>query len=351
MISFIYGKSPGDFGGEEQKNKSLLEILSGVGINSTFQNDSSDFKLIRYIIAIIFFVFGRSARVGYFYPLNLSFALRKDILNAEVIFISLPQNVSLRLLKEARQKDKVILVDFADLISETYRKRSRYSTFPMNVFWSIEARRFEKFENQVSALSTKKYFASALDCFSPNSSQLPPPTKLKTFLMQKNKPQKIPYFVFGGALTVFQNKLALSFLQSCAKQYLVSIKIYGNVDKSFPTKYPNLEFLGQVNDIQALMADSSGFIAPVPVSGGIQNKVLEALAMKTPVYTDYSVLQRIGISEFYPARITYNDSRCHINLTEKIDNLSIDKASNFVGKHFGKKVFENFLLKEMGEHE
>lgn len=148
-------------------------------------------------------------------------------------------------------------------------------------------------------------------------------------------------------MAVFQNRLALSLLNSNAQLNSVSIKIYGSFDRSFEKKYPNLEFLGQVSNIQLLLADCSGFVSPVPVSGGIQNKVLEALAMGTPVYTDYSVLRRIGISDFYPALVTYHNGNCQIRFNEEIDALIKRKALEFVSKNYGTSAFKKIISSEI----
>jgi glycosyltransferase involved in cell wall biosynthesis len=49
------------------------------------------------------------------------------------------------------------------------------------------------------------------------------------------------------------------------------------------SKYPGVHVIGEVNDVRPYLDDSDVAIVPLQIARGIQNKVLEAMAMEKPV--------------------------------------------------------------------
>jgi polysaccharide biosynthesis protein PslH len=60
--------------------------------------------------------------------------------------------------------------------------------------------------------------------------------------------------------------------------------------------WPNFSILGTVEDVREYLAEAAVFAAPIRFSSGTQNKVLEAMAMETPVVTTSTVAEGLRVS-------------------------------------------------------
>jgi glycosyltransferase involved in cell wall biosynthesis len=60
------------------------------------------------------------------------------------------------------------------------------------------------------------------------------------------------------------------------------------------TRLPGVHTTGSIPDIRPYLASARAIVVPLRVARGIQNKVLEALAMGRPVYTTPEVCQTFG---------------------------------------------------------
>ncbi|MBD3377008.1 glycosyltransferase [candidate division KSB1 bacterium] len=60
-------------------------------------------------------------------------------------------------------------------------------------------------------------------------------------------------------------------------------------------EHPNITVTGYVPDIRSFLASASVFVAPIQAASGMQNKILEAMAMQIPVVTSPNVADGIAI--------------------------------------------------------
>ncbi|MEO7704018.1 MAG: glycosyltransferase family 4 protein [Thermoflexales bacterium] len=98
--------------------------------------------------------------------------------------------------------------------------------------------------------------------------------------------------IYPGALTYGANFDAMAYFLTeiwpriLAAEPGVTLRITGKTDgvriDRLPTA-PNVVFTGYVDDIQALVADMCACVVPLRIGGGTRLKILEAMALGTPV--------------------------------------------------------------------
>jgi hypothetical protein len=64
---------------------------------------------------------------------------------------------------------------------------------------------------------------------------------------------------------------------------------------------PGIDVVGQVADVRPHVAGAAVVIAPLRIARGLQNKVLEAMAMAKPVVASPAALAGFGHREHFPA--------------------------------------------------
>src|SRR5262249_51612383 len=99
--------------------------------------------------------------------------------------------------------------------------------------------------------------------------------------------------VFTGALTYAPNLDAARFLVEAVFPKVVQrvptarLRISGRLSDTTPRSLlatrPGVEFTGHVADIRPVIAQSSVAVVPIRIGGGTRLKILEAMALGTPV--------------------------------------------------------------------
>ena len=62
------------------------------------------------------------------------------------------------------------------------------------------------------------------------------------------------------------------------------------------SRYPGVTIVGEVADVRAYLLRADVSVAPLRIARGVQNKVLEAMAMGVPVVATPSAIQGIDVS-------------------------------------------------------
>ncbi len=240
------------------------------------------------------FLTGKPLQVGYFY----SNRARKQI--RQVISSVRPDHIYCQLVRVAEYvKDQPIpkTLDYQDVFSKGVERRIRTSPFYMKPVLKMEYRRLLKYE------------AYIFDCFDhktiishPDRDLIPRADSEKIVVIPNGVdrdyfcPQTVEKeydTVFIGNMGYPPNVQAAEFL---------ALKIMPLVQKRFPAARlvlaganPHARVLalasdtvrvtGWVEDIRSYYARAKIFIAPMMIGTGLQNKLLEAMAMKIPCIT------------------------------------------------------------------
>jgi sugar transferase (PEP-CTERM/EpsH1 system associated) len=207
------------------------------------------------------------------------------------------------------------VVDFCDVDSDKWRQYADKKSWPMSWLYRHEARQLLDYERRVARESDASLFVSApeADLFR----QLAPESD-----------SKIGFFNNGVDTDYFSPDLAHASPYAAGERALVftgAMDYWPNVDAVqwfaddvFPqlrARFPELRFYivgsrpapsvqalaqksgvvvtGTVPDVRPYIAHAQVAVAPLRIARGIQNKVLEAMAMATPVVVSPQALEGI----------------------------------------------------------
>lgn len=212
-----------------------------------------------------------------------------------------------------------MLVDFVDVDSAKWTQYAANHRWPMSWLYQREGERLLAYERAVAARSQRSFFVTenetalfqkmAPECahqveamsngvdsdyFAPNGGRTSP------FVDDPSIPAQIPV-VFTGAMDYWPNIDAVSwFVADILPKLLPSwpqLRFY-IVGRSPPAAVQALAsdvvtVTGTVPDVRPYLQHAAVVVAPLRVARGIQNKVLEAMAMGRPVVTSAACAQAI----------------------------------------------------------
>lgn len=240
------------------------------------------------------FISGKPLQVGYFY--NSKSQRKIDQLIEEIN----PGHIYCQLLRVAeyvRKKKIKKTLDYQDVFSKGIERRIKTAPFYMKPLLKLEYKRLCRYENSLFNDFDNKTIISY-----PDRALIPHPDRDKIVVITNGvdtdyfrpiETEKKYDLVFTGNMSYPPNVNAAGFL---AKE------IFPLVQKKFPNlrllitgaspcakvlglKQENIEVTGWVDDIRKYYAASRIFIAPMMIGTGLQNKLLEAMAMKIPCVT------------------------------------------------------------------
>jgi len=189
--------------------------------------------------------------------------------------------------------------DLVDVDSEKWKRYSRYLT--PAVFYRIEARRIQEKECGLARNALNTVFATQSERelflkFCPNAPSGVIENGVDCDHFDPKKQESIanvpPNVVFVGAMDYFPNAYAASWfartvLPAFRERYAgFEFRIVGRDPHRMVralANQPGVKVTGTVPDVRPYLAASELAVVPLPIAQGIQNKVLEALAMGKPV--------------------------------------------------------------------
>ncbi|MET0106810.1 MAG: TIGR03087 family PEP-CTERM/XrtA system glycosyltransferase [Sedimenticola sp.] len=199
------------------------------------------------------------------------------------------------------------VIDFVDIDSDKWNQYSESKSWPMNWVYQREAELLLNFEKKVANEFDHSFFVSAAeaDMFKAMS----PDTASKvgfysngvdTDYFNPTEVAENPYqesdkvLVFTGAMDYWPNIDAVVWFSESVLPRLIEIDqrikfyIVGGNPSETVTKLAdskNIEVTGRVDDIRPYIKFAHAAVAPMRIARGIQNKVLEAMAMECTVVT------------------------------------------------------------------
>ena len=217
------------------------------------------------------------------------------------------------------------IIDFVDVDSDKWGQLAKISTSPVSFLYGLEQKRLCRLEVEISGWAQWSLFVSAAeaDLFRKQGGQgaiefLPNGTNLELRRLPRDSvpaqsadrtgpdqagPAKI---IFVGTMDYYPNVDAVQYF---AKDIFPLIRkkfphaVFQIVGRS-PTKavrrlrdIDGVQVVGEVDDIRAYLVQADLSVAPMRVARGVQNKVLEAMAMGVPVVASPSATQGIEVFE------------------------------------------------------
>ncbi len=216
----------------------------------------------------------------------------------------------------AEYSDCKKIADMVDVDSEKWREYSLQKTFPMNWVYHREAKRLLKFESHVaesfdyslfvSSAEANKFIELAPDMMTCVGSYS---NGVDTDYFCPQREYTSPYqdgervLVFTGAMDYWPNIDAVNwfarevFPAILARNPFTRFYIVGSNPPAQVRKLaslPGIVVTGRVEDVRPYLAHAAAAIAPMRIARGIQNKVLEAMAMARPVIVSEAGIEGIG---------------------------------------------------------
>jgi len=265
----------------------------------TFSKSTVFFNLFRS------FFNGLPFQVGYFY---FSKAQKKI---DELIAKHKPDHIYCQLIRttEYVKKYKNIpkTLDYMDVFSKGMERRKKTSSFFLKPIISLEYKRLLKYENRVFDLFNNKTIISKQDqSFIPHDKRdeiIVIPNGVDTdYFVPKINSKKEYELIFNGNMNYPPNVESVEFL---VKEILplvwnkmpnVKLLISGATPnaKVMALKSDKVIVSGWVDDIRENFAKSKILVAPMQISIGLQNKLLEAMAMQIPCITSVLANNALG---------------------------------------------------------
>lgn len=229
------------------------------------------------------------------------------------------------------------VIDYVDVDSEKWAQYALYAKFPFRQLYRIEDRRLRRYETvlcnkfQGGFLVSEQEVNDFYHLVTPCNTIVP---LLNGVDLDMFQPSEIPYdprrIVFTGVMDYFANvETVLFFCREIfpyIKKEIPGVKFY--VVGSNPVRElinlakadPDVVVTGYVDKIQPYVQQSAVFVAPMRIARGVQNKILEAMAMGVPVVTN--TLGFSGVSANAGTEILVEDSP--IEFARQVINLIND---------------------------
>lgn len=204
--------------------------------------------------------------------------------------------------------DRPVLVDFVDADSDKWRLYAERSGPPLRWIYGLEASRLGRFERALAARADASLFVSDTEARLLGLT----PGDGRTFVVTNGvdldyfrpgpeaPPLAAPRAVFVGMMDYYPNVDAVAWF---AEEILPRVRRVVP-DASFDivgrrpharvralARLPGVRVTGGVPDVRAYLGDGAVAVAPFRIARGIQNKILEAMAMERPVVGSPSAFQ------------------------------------------------------------
>lgn len=288
-------------------------------LNDTKLDEKAMAELKKYCVAIsivkfskftIFFNLvraffnGKPLQVGYFY---FDKAQKKV---DELIAKHKPDHIYCQLIRTAEYIKKYPQIpktlDYMDVFSKGMERRKSTEPFYMKPFLAMEYRRLKRYENKVFAYFTTKTIITEQD-----KNFIPHPQKQNIVVVPNGvdtsyfKPivhKKEFDLLFNGNMNYPPNIESVEYLVEKVMPYVWHK--FPNTRLLISGASPSKEVLdlasdkvtvsGWVDDIRMNFAKSKILVAPMQISIGLQNKLLEAMAMQLPCITSSLANNALG---------------------------------------------------------
>lgn len=245
-------------------------------------------------------------QVGYFYNKRINGIIRSLIEKHK------PDHIFCQLIRVAEYVKGIPIpktLDYQDVFSKNVERRLATAPFYMKPFLKMEYRRLLRYENEVFGMFDNKVIISI-----PDRDLIPHPDREQivvarngvdtTFFMPIDREKKYD-LVFTGNMGYPPNINAAEFLAHKILPLVqlrkpgIRILIAGaspNIRVSV-LKSDHIEVSGWVPDMRECYAMAKIFIAPMQIGTGLQNKLLEAMAMQIPCITSPLANQALQAKE------------------------------------------------------
>jgi glycosyltransferase involved in cell wall biosynthesis len=294
------------------------------------------------------FLNGNPLQVGYFYRCNAQ--KRID----DLIKKTSPDHIFCQLIRVSEYvKNSAIpkTLDYQDIFSMGAKRRAETSSFLMKIAFTMEHKRLLRYENMIFEKFDNKTIISQ-----PDRDLLPHPSRNKVAVI----PNGVDHAYFSPVKGVKSYDVVftgnMGYPPNIDAARFIAEEIFPLVLKQFPTaklllagatphakvqalQSENITVSGWMADIRDSYASSRIFIAPMRIGTGLQNKLLEAMAMKMPCITSDLANQALGAEQNVEILIGSNAGEYAEHIIKLLNDQKYADTLAHNGHSFVKKVF------------
>ena len=232
---------------------------------------------------------GQSLTLGYFYSRGLQERIQWGSYDVVIADCS---SMAQYILDLPQPK----VVDFVDVDSEKWNTYARSSSFPLSWLYRLESQRLSRFEQEIiqrteACLVTSEHERKYLG-LNDHVFVVPNGVDLDYFCFNRCDSVAASHtLLFMGAMNYFPNIDGVEFfvreIFPLIQQQIPSVKFI--IAGMHPAKRiqrlagPDILVTGSVPDMRPYLNKATVSVVPLRIARGIQNKILEAMAMKVPV--------------------------------------------------------------------
>lgn len=249
---------------------------------------------------------GKSITEGWFYSAPFQREVDRLISTHRYDAVTCMSSSTLQYVRRHALEDRLVC-DLVDVDSEKWLDYSRQGRAPMSWLFRIEGDRVRRIERQAAdscavVLSTEREAACYRELFPHAAVQaVKNGIDLDYFTPRENEERQGCIFV--GYLDYRANVLGLEWFCKeiwpalVQRQSGATFKVVGRNPTRAVNRLqqvPGVEVVGPVPDIRPLIAETSVVVVPLPIARGIQNKILEAMAMRKAVVTSQAASKGVA---------------------------------------------------------
>jgi len=271
------------------------------------------------IKGLISLMSGQSISQGYFYLKAFQDTfdkwINREAYHAIICFSSPMAKYVFNMLEKVQKKNCSLIMDFCDLDSDKWTQYSKKKPFPVNCLYRTEGVRLLAFEKKVNAFFHRSVFVSVQEAelfrqYYPDAGHVhvvPNGVDYGYFnpgRYSDNRSDDRPVVGFFGAMDYYANvDGALWFARKIWPRITAKIpeaRFYIVGSKPDPklkalASDPSIRVTGFVDDIREYYAKADVCVIPLRIARGVQNKVLEAMAMEKAIVTTSPAVQGVAL--------------------------------------------------------
>ena len=267
----------------------------------------SRWKMIFHIL--IAFCKKEPLQIGYYYDKSVQQVVDQYAKKSDICIAALVRTWKY-LEKYCVQKEKIVVFDMVDSIALNYKNsKEKVGSFFWKFIYGIEENRLLVYENKAIQLSQVTYLFNAKEYHywkdSGNVSLLPHGVEDKLFTYEKVDRKYFGSVAFIGKMNYQPNIDAMLWyirhihVNIGTRVPLVIVGAYPTKElEEEAKKIGNVTVTGFVEDPYIYLNSALAVIAPMQTGGGIQNKVLEGMALgKVTIVTSLAADSMVGIED------------------------------------------------------
>ncbi len=309
--------------------------------------------------ALLAVLLGRAFTLGFFYSQRMAGRVREAVAsrNYDLIFIYCSS-----MAQYAEMADSIPWVlDMVDVDSEKWVQYARHTRPPSCWFYRLEGERLAVYERRVAGKS-----AICLVCTEAEAELLGKFGMPQKVVVLENAmdveyfdPHRVevppeiipwqPYVIFTGSMDYYPNVDAVSYFYHevfpRVRSFIPELRfVIAGRNPARPIRNlaadPAVWVTGAVPDIRPLLRGAAAAVAPMRIARGVQNKVLEAMAMGLPTATSKSAARALPKS--LAARLLVEDDPTRlaeglVQLIEHRQKPPREEIRQAVVEHFGSR--------------